>query len=380
MPDQNQNNPNKTNPSTFDSLTDFPSFLLNENTQSQISSNTSAFPQSNNSGNAPLKKKSKTRLVIATILGIMLLVGGIASGIILVNQNQDIREKATAGDTCQNVLHGRCVPNNYLCTTELSQVDCPSGQKCAQGTCQTPPNNTSTPTPATSPTTPPKTSTPTPQASTQCQRVTNTERETSTNALTVTQADINKCKAACPDGVIWVAKYKCDGINLSKGCQDNGVVLSWNASAGNSFPVGNLDCGTIQIDAGCKNQLNTYGNVKYLTVQANQPCNTPQPTQPPRQEDAQCTSIKVYDTNWNLIPQNQLSQLKAGDRVRFSVTGSPADKIDKARFTINGQLGQEVTSKKPGTTAEFYTEYTIPAGTTTFSIKGEVHHVTLGWF
>jgi len=378
MPDQNQNNPNKTNPSTFDSLTDFPSFPLNEKTQSAISSNpenTSGFPKSSDSGNTPLKKKkSKTRLVIATILGIMLLVGGIASGIVLVNQNQDIREKAATGNVCQSRLNGKCVPNNYSCSEEFGQVNCADGYKCGQG-CIAP---TSTPTSTPTATTPPKTPTPTspPQ---QCSRTTPI-RETSTTALTITNDDIQKCRQACPDGVVWVSKYKCDGINLTQGCQDNGVVLSWNASAGQSFPVGNLDCGSIQIDAGCKNQNNTYGNVKYLSVQADKPCNTPPPTQPPSQENAQCTGIKVYDTNWNLIPQNQLSQLKAGDRVRFTVIGSPADKIDKARFTINGQLGQEVTSKKPGTTAEFYTEYTIPAGATTFSIKGEVHHVTLGWF
>lgn len=110
----------------------------------------------------------------------------------------------------------------------------------------------------------------------QCSRTTPI-RETSTTALTITNDDIQKCRQACPDGVVWVSKYKCDGINLTQGCQDNGVVLSWNASAGQSFPVGNLDCGSIQIDAGCKNQNNTYGNVKYLSVQADKPCNTPHP-------------------------------------------------------------------------------------------------------
>jgi hypothetical protein len=90
-----------------------------------------------------------------------------------------------------------------------------------------------------------------------------------------------------------------------------------------------------------------------------------------------CTSVKAYDTNWNLLDTAKLSALKAGDKVRFAISGTPVDQIDNARFTINGVLTTNVTLKEPGT---YYTEYTIPAGVSSFTVTAEIHHLTLGWF
>ncbi len=106
------------------------------------------------------------------------------------------------------------------------------------------------------------------------------------------------------------------------------------------------------------------------------PTATPSPTPGPA---PRCWNIKAYDTSWNQLSASQLSGLKAGDRVRFAVSGSPANKIDKAKFKINGVDRPETSSKKPSTD-EYYNEYTIPAGTTSFTINAKLHHVTLGWF
>jgi hypothetical protein len=92
-----------------------------------------------------------------------------------------------------------------------------------------------------------------------------------------------------------------------------------------------------------------------------------------------CSAVKAYDTNWNLLTGVQLSALGAGDVIRFTVSGIPADKIDKARFTINGVLGSEITTKKPGTD-EYYVEYTIPTGVYSFTVTAQIHHTTIGWF
>ena len=92
-----------------------------------------------------------------------------------------------------------------------------------------------------------------------------------------------------------------------------------------------------------------------------------------------CTAVKAYDTNWNLLTGVQLSNLSAGSVVRFTISGTPADQIDKARFTINGVLKPETTNKKPGTN-EYYFEYTIPAGVSSFTVTAQIHHLTLGWF
>jgi hypothetical protein len=51
--------------------------------------------------------------------------------------------------------------------------------------------------------------------------------------------------------------------------------------------------------------------------------------------------------------------------------------FDKARFVINGTETPEVTGQKPGSSGEFYYEYTIPAGTTSFNVTGQVHHQQL---
>lgn len=107
---------------------------------------------------------------------------------------------------------------------------------------------------------------------------------------------------------------------------------------------------------------------------------TPKPPPPGPGPTARCVEIKAYDTNWNQLTATQLSRLKVGDKVRFTVRGSATKgTFDKARFTINGIQRPAVTAKKPNT-EEFYDEYTIPTGETTFTINAQVHHKTLGWF
>lgn len=45
-------------------------------------------------------KRSVTGKIIATIFGIILLVAGIAAGVLLIGQNQEIREQAAGSDAC----------------------------------------------------------------------------------------------------------------------------------------------------------------------------------------------------------------------------------------------------------------------------------------
>ncbi len=88
----------------------------------------------------------------------------------------------------------------------------------------------------------------------------------------------------------------------------------------------------------------------------------------------QCTGIKAFDTTWNQLSTSQLSQLKSGTIVRFTVGGTASSgELDKARFTINGVQMPEVSTKKPNTD-EFYYEYTIPANTTSFTVNAQLHN------
>ena len=83
------------------------------------------------------KPKGGGRKVIATILGLLVLVGGLGAGIILVRQQQDIREKAAVIDCVGE--GGTCWPSNYICPDNVTiGTNCPSGRKCSFGTCTAP--------------------------------------------------------------------------------------------------------------------------------------------------------------------------------------------------------------------------------------------------
>lgn len=108
------------------------------------------------------------------------------------------------------------------------------------------------------------------------------------------------------------------------------------------------------------------------------PTPTPSPTPPPI--GASCLDVVAYDTDWNQLSISDLAVLGEGDVVRFAVAGSTTSGFfDKAQFTINGVLRSEVTAQKPGSN-EFYDEYTVPAGVTSFTVNAQIHHSSLGWF
>lgn len=154
--------------------------------------------------------------------------------------------------------------------------------------------------------------------------------------------------------------YYCDSkVDLSGG-------KSCDTSTGGTTTKPANFCGTIQEDISCQ-------GFKTTVI----PCSTEKPTS--NSPTAQCQNVKAYDTNWTQLTATQLKGLKAGDKVRFTVAGQASSgNFTKARFTINGTVRGEVTGKKPNT-QEFFDEYTIPAGVTTFNITAQIYHETLGW-
>ncbi len=95
---------------------------------------------------------------------------------------------------------------------------------------------------------------------------------------------------------------------------------------------------------------------------------------------AQCSTVMIYDQNWNLLSNAALSQLPPGSVIRLVISGTTTEgTIDQARFTVNGVQRNAVATKRTGTN-EFYDDYTIPAGVTTFSVQAQLHHSTFGWF
>lgn len=77
----------------------------------------------------------------------------------------------------------------------------------------------------------------------------------------------------------------------------------------------------------------------------------------------QCTAVKFYDTNWNLIP-NPTAQLRPGQSVNLAVAGA---NINSAKFKINGQ---ERTATQKNASGELYTTVQVPSGQ--FTVEAQV--------
>jgi len=336
MPDQ----PNLAQPPTFPDQLDIPPIPVTD---------TPPIPPPNNDvldippiiadSSSPKRGNGK---IIATILGILLLIGAVGAGVILVKQNQNIREKAgrcISDDECGE--NGRCLNSGYCvegrtpppcpniapprCTGCTPNIDdstgCVVGYECGASSSCPPPIDLC--------------------EGRSCLKIV----PPTCHAPCSVHYDIDDCGCA---------------INVYCDCPEPGCVDNGGGCRANS------DC--------CSNYC-----IASLCGRESTPTPTPTGTLTPTPQPPMCSATKAYDTNWNLLTGAQLSALSAGSVIRFTISGIPADQIDKARFTINGVLKTETTNKKPGTN-EYYIEYTIPAGVYSFTITAQIHHLTLGWF
>lgn len=90
---------------------------------------------------------------------------------------------------------------------------------------------------------------------------------------------------------------------------------------------------------------------------------------PPQPVVFQCTAVKFYDTNWNLISNPQT--IAAGQIVRMAVVGSAG--IKSAEFKINGGAWERAIGKNANN--ELYIEKTITAGSDgRFSVEARVYN------
>jgi len=96
-----------------------------------------------------------------------------------------------------------------------------------------------------------------------------------------------------------------------------------------------------------------------------------------------CHTIKIYDQDKNLLANDQLETLKAGDLIYIGVianNGYPSYPVNKARIRVNRNswLEQDETTEKinhdyPAHLTEFIKPYTIPDGVLNFKIEAEVY-------
>ena len=223
------------------------------------------------------------------------------------------------------------------------------------------------------------------RGATQCTRIPGSYVSANGGDITI-QQDGLICNNACPDGsdapYLFASKFHCDGIGLAHGCQDNGQNIGSNYKVGDVIPVPAPSCGTIQVDLGCKNSANTWGNLVFSTRAAATACNTAttppgSPTAPPTAPS--CIAVKAYDDAWAALTTTQLSALTAGDTVNFCVSGNAASgTFDKAQFMVNTTLEPETTTKRPSS-GDFCQAYTILSTDTTVGVKAKIHSSTGVW-
>jgi len=353
--------------------------------------------------------------IIATVLGLVLLVGGIGAGVILVGQRQIFKPKAdvcTVGDTsCSDWTHVvTCEEDTYgypaWGAPELCDDHC-SGGRCVGG------GGSGTPTPSD------KCDNSSDTASVcrgktvgdigSCQINPATCTGATDNALICKRTTGTKCSADCgyssgcsatsippvsPSpgqcGVNCIVYYCPSGC--SGGCGENtpGVTIERNVPCGEAWgKIGGNTCGQVDtVDSNGAYCIPTSGDgSKFNCVEQTAVCApaatpsdnpditpTPAPNTPP-----QCINIKVYDTSWKQLATSDLTNLKAGDKINLAVAGSKGSSgtIDKAKFKVNGTDLTETTQKH---NSEFYSEYTVPASVTSFSVNVQLHHTVNGWF
>lgn len=331
------------------------------------------------------KKKFAGGKVIATILGLFLLVGGVGAGLFLVQQNQNPSEQAAGSTTCRTESSCRRAP-------------CPAGYTTGQAGCNGNPDNVT------------------------CSRIVCSNATPNPGTECDPGTTVNCTVAGCP------GTKTCNGSGQFGACQDKTGDNCPAVPTPTPTPVVPLGCVGYTsfggVDEDTANQAclshcvpnwnnltaaekqalvatgchSVYGSLCQTTnnqgiyyrcmtgtivtpVPTRKPPTVtpppPTPTVPPI--TAQCRGIVAYTENWTALSGSQLSQLKAGNKVNFCVTGAATGgSFDKARFTINTVLQPETSTKRPS--SEDYCQlYTIPATVSVFNVTAQIHHITLGW-
>ncbi len=316
-------------------------------------------------------KRSFGKKTIATVLGILLLVGGLISGVTLVQRNQDIREQAAQETTASCAAKGQVYCGGCIngCVTDEERTI--NGQTVGcnylkQQRCGTPEQKGGTGTGSE-----------------------NSDPSQKGSLPAGVGCDSNGCTG---NGQCLVIKYQCDrNTNLGGGCQDKRV------DASNGRLTFSASCGAEQIDVSCSGGGSDFVSRIYAKacVQETEdepeeappstPKPTPTPTTPPGLT-AQCLDVSVWNEDFSKkFTTDELKTLKAGDKINLVVGGTATSgTFTQARFTVNGALRAPVTQKPnivsiPENT-HYFDAYTIPDGVKSFTVKGEIHHSTAGWF
>jgi len=363
----------------------------------------------------PFKGGMGWKRTVATVFGLLLLVGGIGAGVILVKNNQDIRNRAAtcnpvpAGCTCSGSGDGN------VCKGDWFNASCTGGCTITcQGTKNCPDENT--PKPSGTPAGPACHKKPNGNdnccpGDEACQED-SSGNNTGYNCTCVraggvydwrcTDYNTDKCASSGPPpapsykcdagvtnvnisgnclvvisgGAVYMARYSClEGTNMTGGCSDNAENFTTTKLCADS-PSSNW-CGTVQVDYG--QHPNGCSVSRKFPCSSSSPTSHPSSSPTPSPTPPICLNVKAYNSAWVELSTAELTNLKPGDEIYFAVTAANGNtgSIDKAKFTINGTVGSEVTDKHG---SSFYVDFTVPAGILNFSVSAQLHSTVFGWF
>lgn len=274
------------------------------------------------------KKKFGGIRVIASLLGVLLLIGGVGAGYILTQQPQIFQGKAWIPEGSDGGPYkGDPQYDDFKREKEIENPYIP------------PPAGNQLPTTITYDT---------------------------NNSVCGRDADKN-APACCSSSV----RSSCGSGGLEKVCEKGRRSECKNSSGTHcTLDADSDDCGG--------------ANTKEIDTPTLTP--TPTPTATPG-ITAQCLAVTAYRTIADLQPltQTELSALKTGNKVNFCVGGNGSGKsFTKGQFKINGTVMPETTIAKqngPKSTGseQFCQEYTILGTETTITVKAKIFHSVAGW-
>lgn len=328
--------------------------------------------------NSTPKKKSGRGRIFATILGILILFGGISAGYLLTQQKQLFQQQARECVDRDCAITSRTSGGSTTYTYERSRDQNANDTQQIKSELGLSNTNTSV-------------------------VVDNTTDNGGGQGASCTQnAAID---SGCANG------YSCVGGT----CQGNPTTDTCGRNSDPGAPVcctgscvgeavcekpGRRECKsasgvycTIETNSSSCSGANTTTNTNESTPTP--PISpTPTATPTPAPGTAMCISVKAYSTSGNTgtpLTDAQLSALRPGNIINFCVLGSETPSggatptafpgsFDSAQFSINGVVKPIIDISHLTITAKGVCQsYTILSTDTSVNVKAKIHHSTLGW-
>lgn len=339
------------------------------------------------------KKKFGGGKIIATILGVLLLVGGVGAGYILTQQPQIFQGKAWIPEGADNPDKDKNNPGNVEKPPKKEDDEKPSSG--GGGTPQPPAGGH----PGTcidvncaltldsNGTYHYDSTLDVPNANGEYETIDGKRVNDYYNEVILPSTADNDCTG---DGICASGSSCVNGSCVST---TNNCGLSVNDTTAPACCADTVNCDNPVCESGptgprkeCKS-----ASGQHCTMSVNDAsCGGVNPGEPPGTNPpstpgttASCLNVKAYDASWNELNNTDLSGLTTDDVVNFCVTGSASSgTFDRAQFSIGPTVEAETTTKGQGAAAGDYCQsYIILSTDTTVNVKARIHHLDLNqWF